>query len=62
MANGFLATHLVSFEIFRINVGEHNIKAASNLPSGYLGHEHLGLGRGVSSVLLYFCVETHRLH
>lgn len=30
----------------RINVGEHNIKAASNLPSGYLGHEQLGMGRG----------------
>lgn len=30
----------------RVNVGEHTIRVASNLPSGYLSFESLGLGKG----------------
>ena len=36
-------------ECFRVNVGDQAIRVSSNLPPGYLQHEQLGLGKGVST-------------
>ena len=35
--------------VSRVNVGEQAVRVAINLPPGYLQHEQLGLGKGVSA-------------
>ena len=52
--------------LYRVNVGDQNIRVSMNIPPGYLGYENFGMGRGVSTGIKLFIQKnmswkTHEL-
>ena len=47
--NGTIEMEVCFSALYRVNVGDQNIRVSMNIPPGYLGYGNFGMGKGVST-------------